>query len=315
MRIKLITGMVAFSIVSYLFQPVVAYASEEKIDELVVKQEVYVLTEKYDLDYSIIMGQIKLESHFDNGVVSSAGAFGIMQLMESTAKWMYDEMIKSGELTSDMAYNPKDWEQNLQLGIYHMKWLLDRYCDGNRDTVSYKKALGYYWMGICAYPKYVKENGIDTKYSRIVLDYAKEYENDIITTSRGGTPGRLKEFENGISIEGSQIDNSVKGDGNEIQNEEGRICLQDDGRPQEIEGTEKAEGDSHTEEGGAGPLSVYEGTVVEEEKEGPKALVYVRNALLILGGIIVLLHTRRYLICRIKRARRKKKRVITVKTR
>jgi len=63
---------------------------------------------KYDFDWRLIAAQIYQESHFDPNAASHAGAFGLMQLTENTAKSLGVKNILSPE-------------ENIPAGVAHLK--------------------------------------------------------------------------------------------------------------------------------------------------------------------------------------------------
>ena len=83
---------------------------------------------KYGVDPDLIYAVAQIESGHKNGLTSSAGAQGIMQLMPDTAK----------RFGVNDVWNP---EQNINGGVAYLKWLLDRY-GGNEE-----KALQAYNCG------------------------------------------------------------------------------------------------------------------------------------------------------------------------
>jgi soluble lytic murein transglycosylase-like protein len=74
------------------------------------------------------------ESGWQQGVVSHAGAIGVMQLMPATAVWVGDAMLGA-------EVNPHDLRHNVRAGVRLLAHYLDRY-DGNRDLV-----LAAYYQG------------------------------------------------------------------------------------------------------------------------------------------------------------------------
>ena len=74
-------------------------------------------SEKYGVDKNLVLGIIKQESNFDANVTSSAGAMGVMQLM--------DFNCESYGIT-----DPFNIEQNVEGGVKHIKEYLDMF-DGN----------------------------------------------------------------------------------------------------------------------------------------------------------------------------------------
>ncbi len=74
------------------------------------------------------------ESGWQQGVVSHAGAVGVMQLMPATAEWVGDAMLGS-------AVNINDTRANIRAGVRLLAHYLDRY-DGDRARV-----LAAYYQG------------------------------------------------------------------------------------------------------------------------------------------------------------------------
>ena len=77
------------------------------------------------------------ESGWQQAVVSSAGAIGVMQLMPDTAEWIAESML-------GRPVNPRDINHNVTAGVRLLKHYLDRY-DGNRALV-----LAAYYQGQAA---------------------------------------------------------------------------------------------------------------------------------------------------------------------
>lgn len=83
-----------------------------KINEVVDKY-----SEIYNVDKSLILAIIKQESNFNKNAISSAGAKGLMQIMDFN-------------LESYGVSNPYDIEENIEAGVKHIKYCLNRF-DGN----------------------------------------------------------------------------------------------------------------------------------------------------------------------------------------
>lgn len=73
----------------------------------------------YDVEYALVKAVIKAESGFNHKAVSPKGAQGLMQLMPATAA---QQRVRD-------VFKPRD---NIEGGVRHLKWLLDRY-GGNVD--------------------------------------------------------------------------------------------------------------------------------------------------------------------------------------
>ena len=75
------------------------------------------IANKYRVDKNLIKAIIKTESNFDSKAVSKKGAKGLMQIMPG----------KAYELNIINIFNP---QQNVEGGVKHFKYLLDKY-EGN----------------------------------------------------------------------------------------------------------------------------------------------------------------------------------------
>ncbi len=78
-------------------------------DQLIVET-----AQRHCVDPSLVKAIVKVESNFDPGAVSHAGAKGLMQLMDGTAQ----------TLGVTDAFDPA---QNVEGGVRFIKYLLDRY--------------------------------------------------------------------------------------------------------------------------------------------------------------------------------------------
>ena len=72
------------------------------------------MSRAYDVEYALVKAVIKAESGFNHRAVSPKGAQGLMQLMPATA---------AQHQVADV-FKPRD---NIEGGVRHLKWLLDRY--------------------------------------------------------------------------------------------------------------------------------------------------------------------------------------------
>lgn len=95
------------------------------------------LAKENGLDPYLVVSLIRQESLFDPKAVSPAAAYGLMQMLHSTATRTAARM-KLAPPAREKLFEP---EVNLQLGIYHLKELLQRYSN------SYVKAIAAYNAG------------------------------------------------------------------------------------------------------------------------------------------------------------------------
>ena len=123
---------------------------EEKILMCVypIKFEEYVCKHSNELqiDPMLTFAIIKTESNFREDVVSSSGAIGLMQLMESTAKEQARKL--NIKYSKEILYNP---ETNLKIGLNYFNTLLDYY------NQNYILAFAAYNAGLGNVQKWINE--------------------------------------------------------------------------------------------------------------------------------------------------------------
>ena len=74
------------------------------------------------IDPALAFGLVRQESRFVAGIISSAGATGLMQLMPATARWVAQQTGR----VDYRALNLDEPELNAQLGTYYLRHVLDR---------------------------------------------------------------------------------------------------------------------------------------------------------------------------------------------
>ncbi len=108
----------------------------------------------YAVDPKLARALAWMESGFQEDVVSSAGAVGVMQLLPETWQWV--DTVLLGEVT------PRTYEGNVRAGVRYLRWQLDQF-DGD-----VRLALAGYYQGARA----VRDRGLfeDTKqYVAVIL--------------------------------------------------------------------------------------------------------------------------------------------------
>jgi peptidoglycan hydrolase-like protein with peptidoglycan-binding domain len=108
----------------------------------------------YGVDPQLARALAWMESGFQQDVVSSVGAIGVMQLLPET--WEFVDTVLLGQRT------PRNYEGNVRAGVRYLRWQLDEF-GGNR-----RLALAGWYQGARA----VREIGLydDTKlFVRVVL--------------------------------------------------------------------------------------------------------------------------------------------------
>lgn len=137
------------------------------------------LCEYFDLNESLIYGVIEQESQFCHEVTSSAGAKGIMQLVDVTFNWMKRE-LQNYPYWYEKIENKGIWdiEANLICGVFHLYYLRETY---KENSIHFE--LTAYNRGVQGSRNWYKSRGTyRSKYSESVLrkmeKYAKEKDNE-----------------------------------------------------------------------------------------------------------------------------------------
>lgn len=95
--------------------------------------------EKYGIDKYIIYAFIKTESGFDPDAVSSTGARGLMQLMETAFDWVKFRLGDGDEVTYDDMFDP---ETNIRYGAYMVSYLTDYFGCTDTAAAAYFSGIG-----------------------------------------------------------------------------------------------------------------------------------------------------------------------------
>ena len=114
------------------------------------EEPVYRYAEAYGLPPPLVFAVIRTESGFDPDAESSAGAKGLMQLVDGTYEWVQDRLMDDPQ-PSDKIFEP---EVNIHSGCCLLQYLIGRF--GNVET-----ALAAYNAGSGNVAKWLK----DARYS------------------------------------------------------------------------------------------------------------------------------------------------------
>lgn len=138
------------------------------------EEYVYKYAEENDIDPLLIFSIIKVESNFNRNITSISGAIGLMQLMESTAVEMADE-IGEEVIIKESLYNP---EKNIKIGVNYYAYLVERY-NGNIFI-----ALAAYNAGIGNVDAWIQKGIINEDGSNIENIPYKETNNYVRKINR-----------------------------------------------------------------------------------------------------------------------------------
>lgn len=110
----------------------------KKIYPIKYQETVERYAEEYSIDRYLVYAVIKVESNFDTDAVSSAGAKGLMQLMDKTA----EECNEKGDFGYDIPAALYVPEYNICIGCYYLSYLLEKYEDLELAVTAYNGGTG-----------------------------------------------------------------------------------------------------------------------------------------------------------------------------
>lgn len=93
-------------------------------------------SEEYGLEEELVFAVIRSESNFDKNAVSRAGAVGLMQIMPSTALFIWKSM---GETDTPNLTLP---ENNIAAGTWYLKYLSEKFSDLDTLLAAYNAGEG-----------------------------------------------------------------------------------------------------------------------------------------------------------------------------
>ena len=92
---------------------------------------------EYGVPEAVIYAVIKTESNFDKNAVSSAPAFGLMQLTEETYEWVSGKL---GDKAS--AFAIYDSEVNIRYGVWYLSYLYGKFDSWDVAFAAYNAGPG-----------------------------------------------------------------------------------------------------------------------------------------------------------------------------
>ena len=145
----LVVAIVILILTVVLRKIIIKITYPQKYSEYVEKY-----AKEYQIEKELIYAMIKAESNFKVDAISNKQALGLMQLLESTAYEVAEEIEK--EITKKEILNP---ETNIHLGTKYLANLLNKYGNIELAIAAYNAGIGNVdsWIedGI------IKENGQD----------------------------------------------------------------------------------------------------------------------------------------------------------
>ena len=114
---------------------------------------------------ALVAAVIRTESRFDEEVRSSWGAYGLMQILPETARFISERSGVSGDY--------RDPETNIRIGTWYLGYLQDRY-EGDE-----RLALAAYNSGEGQTDDWISEGGFDVARD-IPFEETREYVEDVL---------------------------------------------------------------------------------------------------------------------------------------
>lgn len=134
------------------------------------KDEIFTAAEEYALDKAFVYAVIKTESGFNPDAKSAKTAKGLMQLTDSTAK--YIATLKKIE-----NYDIFDVETNLDFGCFYLKYLSEKFSDLFTVAAAYNAGEGNVtiWLTLSEYSDDgVTLNAIPYNETRVYVEKIKK---------------------------------------------------------------------------------------------------------------------------------------------
>ena len=106
--------------------------------------EIKTYSNRFNLDISLVISVIRVESSFDKNATSNKGAKGLMQLTDSTAKFV-------SKMLNVNFYDVYDIDTNILFGSRYIRYLLDRFGDEDLAIIAYNAGEGNLakWLNDC----------------------------------------------------------------------------------------------------------------------------------------------------------------------
>lgn len=98
-----------------------ARGSDEKLKA--IAGSVYEESQRYDIDYRLILAVMKVESNFRNDAISRKGARGLLQIKPSLAR----HISRTSEISVKSAKCLHEPEKNIKIGVNYLSRLIERF--------------------------------------------------------------------------------------------------------------------------------------------------------------------------------------------
>ncbi len=129
----------AVAVIGTFLAPKIIRTVELRFYPLEYSEYVDKYSEEFDVDKAVIYAVIKTESGFRPEVTSSAGARGLMQMIEDAFYWSQQRYGTEELLDFDCAFDP---QTNIKYGTYILKLLYDEFGENDLVFAAYHAGRG-----------------------------------------------------------------------------------------------------------------------------------------------------------------------------
>ena len=123
----------------------------------------YYLCTGYNIDFTLVMALIQIESSFDPSVISVTNDYGYMQINKINHQWLTDT-IGVTDFT--------DPYQNIRAGVFVLRKLYERYQDTNMVLMAYN-------MGEDGAARLWEKGIYSTDYTEKILNYQTQFNEQL----------------------------------------------------------------------------------------------------------------------------------------
>ena len=160
-------ALVVLALVAVVAVPIALEAPEavrRVTHPLEYEGEIRASAQEFGVEPSLVAAVIRTESRFDSEVVSSQGAYGLMQLLPETARFVAERTGIEGDY--------RDPETNIRIGTRYLSHLQDRY-DGDERLM-----LAAYNSGEGRVDGWISDEGFDVTRD-IPFEETRQYVEDV----------------------------------------------------------------------------------------------------------------------------------------
>jgi len=192
---------------------VVVPALSARVFPIHYQDEISWAATEYEQDPYLVAAVIKAESGYDPEAVSGSSAYGLMQLLPSTAKERATKIGKWADVSeAEMAELLKDPAVNIELGVAYLAYLRDRY-DGDTRLALAAYNAGFSnldgWLAEAGGPGAFELSDIEFPETRQYVERVEHYHQlyqrihpDMFATAASAQNGS-------VLVEGASTENGV----------------------------------------------------------------------------------------------------------